>query len=214
MKVVLYGAGGHGRVVADILAVGTGTEVVGFLDDDGAQRGQRVGLLTVLGGMETLQKLRATGVTGAIVTIGANAARVSKARAVEAAGFELCSAIHPKAVVAKDVVVGVGTVIMAGAVVNPGARIGRNAIVNTGATIDHDCRLDEGVHVSPGANLAGSVEIGAGAHLGIGCCVIPDIRIGAGCTIGAGAVVVRDIPDGETWAGNPARKIERAHGPA
>jgi len=221
VKIVLYGAGGHGRVVADILAMRSGFEVVGFLDDDGARRGKAVGSLTVLGGMEQVETMRAGGVTGAIVTIGANAARMSKASEMEAAGLQLCIAIHPAAVVARDAVIGAGTVLMAGAVVNTGARIGRNVIVNTGATIDHDCNLGDGVHVSPGANLAGNVDVGTTAQLGIGCCVIPGIRIGAGCTAGAGAVVVRDIPDGETWAGNPARKIDggrdeeaRIYGPA
>jgi sugar O-acyltransferase (sialic acid O-acetyltransferase NeuD family) len=221
LKFVLYGAGGHGRVVADILAETPGADAVGFIDDDPSRHGQVVGKLRVLGGPEQLPRLRDEGVTRAIVTIGANRLRTSKAQTLIEAGLELATAIHPSAVLAPDVVVGAGTVVMAAAVMNTGTRIGRNAIINTGATVDHDCVVGDGAHVSPGVNLAGNVHLGDEAHVGIGCSVIPGVRIGAGSTVGAGAVVLRDIPPHETWVGNPARRIEHdeveekgRHGPA
>jgi sugar O-acyltransferase (sialic acid O-acetyltransferase NeuD family) len=209
VKVVLFGAGGHGRVVADILAALPGVEVVGFLDDDPGRQGQVVGSLPVLGGTARLAELRTRGVTGGIVTIGGNTVRAQKARELAEAGLDLVTAIHPSAVLAAGTIVGAGTVVMAGAVINTGTRIGRNVIINTSATVDHDCVVGDGVHISPGANLAGNVNVADQSHLGIGCCVIPGIRIGAGSTIGAGAVVVRDVPANETWAGNPAHKIDR-----
>jgi sugar O-acyltransferase (sialic acid O-acetyltransferase NeuD family) len=210
VKVVLFGAGGHGRVVADILAALAEVEVIGFLDDDPGRHGQVVGALPVLGGTGRLAALRTSGVTGGIVTIGANRVRAQRARQLAEAGLDLIRAIHPSAVVAPGAIVGAGTVVMAGAVINTGTRVGRNVIINTGATVDHDCVVGDAVHISPGANVAGNVDVADETHLGIGCCVIPGIRIGAGSTIGAGAVVVRDVPANETWAGNPARKIDRA----
>jgi UDP-N-acetylbacillosamine N-acetyltransferase len=212
VKAILYGAGGHGRVVADILAALPGIEAVGFIDDDSERHGRVLGTLTVLGGSDQLITLRDRGVSGAVVTIGANAPRSSKAAALVEVGMELITAIHPSAVLAPDVVVGPGTVIMAGVIVNAAARIGRNVIINTGATVDHECILGDGSHISPGANLAGNVDVGDGAHIGIGCSVVPGVRIGSRSTVGAGAVVLHDVPADETWAGNPARRIERHRG--
>jgi len=210
MKVLLYGASGHGRVVADILLSSlSSAQIVGFVDDDQAKQCQQVGQWPVLGNSDLLPELLARGVTGALATIGSNEVRLAKVQCLTRVGFEIVTVIHPSAVVAPDVGVGAGTVIMAGVVVNGGARIGRSAIINTGATVDHDCVLEDAVHISPGAHLAGHVYVGARAHVGIGSCIIQNIRIGEDAVIGAGAVVIRDVPPKQMAIGNPARLYSR-----
>lgn len=207
MNVLCYGASGHGRVVADILQC-AGIPVLGFIDDGPDRRGETFAGLPVFGGADALKKFPPE-TSAVVVTIGTNSARGEVARRVRSLGFRLVAAVHPRAAVASGVAVGAGTVIMAGAVVNPGTTIGENVIVNTGATIDHDCRIGNGAHVSPGAHLAGAVSVGAGAHIGIGACVIPGCSIGENAIVGAGAVVLRDVPSGATVVGNPARLLDR-----
>ena len=207
MKVILLGASGHGKVVAGIVNAIAGLEVAGFVDDDEAKAGQTVGGIKVVGRSEVLLHLLAAGIEGAIVTIGRNSIRMTRAEALSELGFELVTAIHPAAVLAIDVTVEAGTVVMAGVVINASTRIGRNVIVNTGATVDHDCVLEDGCHVSPGTHLAGGVHVGKEAHVGIGSSVIQGVRIGERSVVGAGAVVIRDVPPGETWAGIPASQI-------
>ena len=203
MKVFCYGASGHGKVVADILSL-SATELLGFVDDDALKAGTRLAGVPVLGTAASLSHLLTQG-AAAIVTIGSNQVRAAKAKELAQLGFKLATAIHPSAVVAHDIIVGAGTVIMAGVVVNCGSRIGSNVIVNTGATLDHDCTLADGVHISPGANLAGGVVIGANTHVGIRASIIQGIRIGADAIVGAGATVIRDVPCGVTVVGSPAR---------
>lgn len=206
-KLILYGASGHAKVVADIVRAARQAELAGCVDDDPSKSGRSIGTLPILGTSAVLPDLRSRQIAGAIVAIGRNDVRTAKAALLESMGFRLATAVHPRAVVAEDVVVGAGTVIMAGAVVNPGARIGRNVIVNTGATVDHDCVLEDGAHLSPGVHLAGHVIVEREAHIGIGASVIPGVRIGAASTVGANSAVIRDVPPGATVAGNPARDV-------
>lgn len=210
MKLFLYGARGHGKVVAEIIAALGIHELVGFVDDDPSKTGQSIGNLPVLGTADVLPDLKRQAVTAVIVTIGKNDVRMTKAAALRKMGFELVTAIHPAAVVAPDVRVGDGTVVMAGSVINPGVKIGQSVIINTGATVDHDCVLADGVHLSPGVHLAGNVQVGNEAHVGIGSSVIQNIVIGEKSIVGAGAVVIRDVPSGKTVVGNPARELPHA----
>lgn len=115
--------------------------------------------------------------------------------------------IHPAAWVAPDVGAGDGLQVMAGAVVQTGARLGENVIVNTGAIVDHDCILDDHAHVAPGATLSGCVHLESGVHVGTGASIIQGIRVGAGSTVGAGAVIIHHVPAGVTIAGVPAREL-------
>ncbi len=209
-KVIIWGAGGHAKVVADILRL-SGLEVVGFLDEvNSGRRGQPFFGSVVLGGAEQLDSLLHGGVRCAFVGFGNNRRRLEVGNLLESRGFELVKAIHPAAVVAADVKLGVGTMVAAGAVVNPGSGIGKNVIVNTRASIDHDCVVDDGAHVGPGASVAGSVTIGRCAWLGIGSTIIDKKHLGSDSIVGAGGVVIHDVPDGATVAGVPARMLQHA----
>jgi UDP-N-acetylbacillosamine N-acetyltransferase len=209
-KVIIWGAGGHAKVAADILRL-SGMEVVGFLDDlSSGRRGQSFFGSVVLGGAEELKSLLDRGVRCAFVGFGNNRRRVAVGDLLEARGFELAKAIQPAAVVAADVALGAGTMVAAGAIVNPGSRIGKNVIVNTRASIDHDCVAEDGVHVGPGVSVAGGVSLGRCAWLGIGSTIIDKKRVGIDSIVGAGAVVIDDVPDGATVAGVPARVLKYA----
>jgi acetyltransferase EpsM len=122
-------------------------------------------------------------------------------------GFYLATAIHPRAIVAADVSIGAGTVIVAGSVVNPGAHIGENVIINTCASIDHECIIEDGVHICPGVRLGARVRVGRAAWIGIGATIKDRVHIGPGSLIGVGAVVLSDIPGGVVAYGVPARIV-------
>ncbi len=207
VPLLVWGASGHAKVVADA-AIRSGLyEVVGFLDDVSPERaGSRVlGELAVLGGAEQLERARAGGIAHVVVGIGDNAARQRVAARAKGAGFALATVIHPAAVVADSCTLGEGSFVAAGAVLNPDVSCGTLVIVNTGATVDHDCRLGDAVHVSPGAHIAGKVTIGDRAWIGVGAAVRDGMLIGADTVVGAGAAVVHDLPAGVLAYGVPAR---------
>jgi len=208
--VILWGASGHARVVADIIRSGGSYEIAGFIDDlQPARAGETFEGAPLLGGRDALAAARENGVTHLIVAIGHCDARLEAARFAVANGFTLATAIHPSAVIATSARVGIGTVVAAHAVVNPGTVIGENVIVNTSASIDHDCTIADGVHISPRACLAGSVRVGEASWIGAGATVIDGRTIGRRSIVGAGAVVVRDIPDDVLAYGVPARIVRR-----
>jgi acetyltransferase EpsM len=207
-KLVIWGAGGHALVVADIVRLRGDYEIVGFLDDANLQRhSTQFCRAPILGGREQLDTLKGKGVEYLIFGFGHSQARLRLSALARAKGFSLATAIHPRAVVAADVPVGPGTVIVAGAVVNPGSKIGEDAIVNTSASVGHECIIEDGAHIGPGARLAGRVVVGRAAWIGINATVVGRVHIGAGSLIGAGAVVLNDIPEGVVAYGVPAEVI-------
>ena len=208
MDVVIIGAGGHGKVVADILRAAGGANPVGFVDADPALRGQSVAGLPVLGPANLLARLWQQNVRHAVVAIGDNRTRRRYGDVLRDHGFEPLSAVHPSAVVSASAALGRGVVVAANATVCTEARVGDFAIVNTAAVVDHECRVGAGVHVAPGARLAGRVRVRDEAFVGIGAIVIQCLTIGRGATVGAGAVVTRDVPDLATVVGVPARVIK------
>lgn len=210
-KLVVWGASGHAKVVADIIRLRGEYEIVGFLDDvNPLSHGGEFFGARILGGVEQLENLREQGVSYMIVGFGQCDARLKTAEIIKRNGFLLATAIHPAAVVARDVVIPCGSVVAAGAVINPGCIIGENVIINTGARVDHDCRIADGAHICPGVVLAGNVTVGKGTWVGLGANVIEKITIGAFSFIGVGSVVTGDIPDGVAAFGSPAR-VTRDH---
>jgi len=208
LPLVIWGTGGHARVVADIVRNGTEYELIGFLDDLAPERhGQRFCDAPILGGGETLDELRGRGIRHVILGVGDNATRRKLAGVVVARQFVLGLAIHPRATIASDVRIGAGTVVAAGAVVNPNATLGENVIVNTCASVDHDCVVGNTVHLSPGARLAGTVQIGDETWIGLGAVVLEGRSVGLRTLVGAGAVVTRSLPSNVVAYGAPAKVI-------
>jgi UDP-perosamine 4-acetyltransferase len=209
MDTLVIGAGGHGRVVVEILRAAGEANPVGFIDANPSLAGTQVAGIAVLGHLNVLPKVRQRKLRHAIVAIGDNAARESYCRMMTEHGFELINAIHPSAVVSPSAKLGRSVVVAAGAVVGTETTIGDGAIINTGAVVDHECEVSAFAHLCPGALLAGRVRIGQGAFVGLGAKVIQCLSVGAGATVGAGAVVIRDIPPAATAVGVPARIIRR-----
>lgn len=210
-RVFILGAGGHGRVVLDILLQRRAVEVVGFLDNNREIHGRRVDGLRVVGAIDDLPSLAPPhGVTAAIIAIGDNGVRRGLARWADALGVSLVSAIHPSATLARSASVGRNVVIAAGAVVCSNCQIGDSVILNTGCIVDHQTMVGEGAHVCPGVRIAGRVKIEPGAFVGLGATVVPKVTLGCECVVGAGAVVIEDVPPMATVVGVPARAVKLA----
>lgn len=207
---VIIGAGGHGRVVLDILLASRLYKVVGFLDSNPALHGRRMDGLPILGDMTSLSQLRPQGVTRAVVAIGDNGVRRNFAQQLEHAGFELINAIHPSANLAHTVSVGRNVVIAAGALVCAHCQIGDSVILNTGCIVDHESMIGTAVHICPGAKLAGRVTVESGAFIGVGATILQGLRIGCEAIVGGGAVVIRDVEPLTTVVGVPARVAHAA----
>lgn len=207
MDVLIIGAGGHGKVVLEILRLSRRVRVVGFLDADESLAGKRVAGVKVMGPVNLLPKFRRKKIKTAIVAIGDNRARLQYMAAAREAGFKLINAIHPRAIVSKSARLGENVVLAGGSVVCAEAQIGDGAIVNTSAVVDHECVVGPAAHICPTAALAGRVRVGEGAFIGLGAKVIQCLSIGAWTTVGAGAVVIADLPDFAKAVGVPARIV-------
>jgi sugar O-acyltransferase (sialic acid O-acetyltransferase NeuD family) len=198
-SVYLYGAGGHGKVVLDVLLAENKYVVKGILDD--APKSDSMFAIPIKENFNK-QKLQAKN---CIVAIGDNQIRKN---IVSSLNTNFVMTIHPSAVVSKFAKIGVGTQIMAAVVVNPDVIIGDHCIINTGAIVEHDCKLGDYVHLAPNACLGGNVTIGENTLIGIGASVIPNVVIGKNVSVGAGAVVLEDIPDYAVVVGVPAKIIK------
>lgn len=205
MKCVVIGAGGHGRVVLDILIRAGQHEPVGFIDSDPRLLGRRIDGRRILGDLGDLPRLASeNGIGGAVVAIGNNGVRREFAERIEALGMVLVNAIHPSANIASSAILGRNVVVAAGALVCAHCAIGDSVILNTGCIIDHETMIGTASHICPGARLAGRVTVESGAFVGIGATVIQNIRVGCEATIGAGAVVINDVDALDTVVGVPA----------
>ena len=209
MNIVIVGAGGHGKVVLDILRRDPDVKVIGFVDDDKTSHGKIIDGIPVLGGLSSLPELIPLyKMDGATIAIGDNIVRARLFDKMKELGLKPQRAIHPDALIARDVEIGEGVVIAAGVAISVGTRIGNNVIINTGVVIDHDNIIEDHTHISPGVNLAGRVTVGKYTQVGLGATVVEDLTIGGNTTIGAGAVVLSDVPANATAVGVPARVIK------
>ena len=204
-NLLILGAGGHGRVVADAAESSGNWDKISFTDDKFPQlkmsgRWPIIGMISDLPGFYSEWQ-------DVVVAIGTNSLRLELLKHCMDVGFNIVSVIHPSAQIAQDVSIGQGTVVFANAAVNTGAGLGQGCIINTATSIDHDCALADGVNLSPGVHLGGAVSIGARSWLGIGSSVINNIQIGSEVIVGAGAAVISNIRDKVTVVGVPAKEI-------
>lgn len=203
-KLFIIGAGGHGRVVADI-ALKNGYTDVTFLDDNAT--GSCMGL-PIQGTLMAAEELNDCA-SDFVIGVGNNQIRQQIAEAHPSLHY--VTLIHPTAILGTQVKVGCGTVVMAGAIINPCVEIGKHCIVNSAAVVEHDNVLDDYVHISPGAALGGTVHVGDCTHIGIGSTIRNNINICSGCIVGAGAVVVKDIIVPGKYIGVPVVRLDEGN---
>lgn len=198
-NVVIIGAGGHAKVIADIV-IKSKDRLLGFLDDN------KVGTVfqdySVIGKVADVKKFADENCF--IIGIGSNAVREKIANSLNARWY---TAIHPSAQISLGATVGEGSTVMAGAIINADSKIGRHSIVNTRASVDHDCFVSDFAHISPAATLCGTVFVGERTHIGAGTTVKNNISICSDVTVGCGAAVVKNIDSAGTYVGTPAKKL-------
>lgn len=192
----LYGASGHGKVIAEI-AEDNNVVVEAFIDENIFK--------DTIFNYPIIHDLPSKEIE-VIISIGNN--RIRKEIVSMNQYFSYKKLIHPKTSISKRSSIDEGSVVMAGVSINTDVIVGKHCIINTNASIDHECIIGDYVHISPNVALAGKVEINEGSHIGIGATIIQGIKIGKWTTIGAGSVVIKDVPDNAVVVGNPARIIK------
>lgn len=200
-RLAIIGAGGHGKVAADIARLNEYQEIV-FLDDDISLT--HCGSYCVKGTGEEAVWFAGQGYD-LFIAVGSAATRQKIQERLEGEKIHPVTLIHPSSVIGEEVTIGSGSVVMAGAVINSGSRIGKGSIINTCASVDHDCIVEDFVHISVGAHLAGTVRVGCRTWIGIGAVVSNNLSICSDCIIGAGAVVISDLSENGVYVGVPAK---------
>jgi sugar O-acyltransferase (sialic acid O-acetyltransferase NeuD family) len=202
-KLLIIGASGHGKVVADIARKMNKWERIAFLDDNEYIQ-ESLGIEVLGKSVDAFKYIKEFDL---FVAIGNNDIRARIQNSLLAEGASIPLLVHPNSTIGEQVAVGKGTAIMAGVVINSSTKIGNGCIVNTAATIDHDNWIDDYVHISPGVHLAGTVKIGQKSWLGIGAAVSNNVSITSNCKIGAGAVVINNITESGNYVGVPVRRV-------
>lgn len=200
-EVIIIGASGHGKVIADIV-LKSGDRIVGFLDDNSYLSEKFIGF-SILGGINNYKKYKQCLF---VIAIGDAVIREKIVNKMKGANWY--TAIHPSAIISSiDVEIGMGTVVMANAVINSGTKIGKHCIINTSAVVEHDNYIEDFVHISVGAKLAGTIHVGKNTWIGIGANVSNNLSICENCMIGAGAVIIKNIEKAGTYVGVPVKQI-------
>ena len=209
-RLVLLGAGGHFKVVVDIIE--KQFDIIGVTDADLAKHNSNYYGINVIGDDGILSRLYSEGVSNALVTLGSigdSSVRKKLYFMARGMGFKMINVVSFDSIISKSVVMGTGNFISDRAIMHADTIIGNNVIINTGSIIEHDCVIEDHVHVSPGAMLAGGVKVGEGSHIGLGASIIQGVTVGRNCIVGAGAVVLNDIEDNSVCGGVPARVIRK-----
>ena len=198
-EIFVFGASGHSKVVIDVIERQGRYRICHVIDDNPVCKGSVFRGYRVLGDRHEL--LARGAADRGIVAVGVNSVRREIVTWLREHNFGFVSAVHPDAVLGRDVSVAPGSVVMAGVVINTDSQIGEHCIINSGASVDHDCIIHDFAHIAPGTTLCGTVQVGAGTLVGAGTTVLPNCRIGTGAVIGAGTVVKNDIGDAMTAIG-------------
>ncbi len=195
-KIAIYGAGGHGKVVADIAKT---LDFDPFFVDDGDNEWMS---------FDRFLQYHSNHDVSMALGVGDNITRKEIYNRLTEYDISITTLIHPSAIIAPGVNIGTGTVVMPGVIINTQSQIGNGVIINTAAVIDHECTISDFVHLSPRATLAGGVKVGEKTHIGLGASIIQNIKIGTESVIGAGTVVIEDLPSRITAVGIPARVVK------
>lgn len=209
-SLLIFGAGSHGKVVADAAIQSGKWERIVFADDKYPSLDTNLGC-PVVANLHDARSMSAS-YPDAVVALGNNDERLALARELAELGFAMPPVVHPRATVASTAAIDGAAVVFANSVIQPDSSIGFAVIVNTAATVDHDCSISEGVHIGPGVHLAGGISIGACTWVGIGSSVIQNLRIGHHVTIGAGSCVIGDVEDCSVVMGVPAKSAGKRNG--
>lgn len=193
LKLGIFGAGGHAKVVADTAWRTNHYIPVAFYDDDASlhQTEHYRGLKTRGHFDRLLSDLESKELDAAFVAIGNNDVRATLGQQILEKGFSLATLVDPNAVLSPSVILGSGTLVVAGAIINADTRVGSHVIINTSASVDHDCVIEDGVHIAPNATLCGGVMIGSRTLIGVGSILIPNVHFPNDSTLGAGGVVTK-----------------------
>ncbi len=206
--VILLGAGGHAKVLLDIL-LEQNVEIIGIAEKDGTDKSAGVYGVPVIGSDSDVERYSPDTIelVNGIGSIGSTVLRHRIYEKFKQQGYRFRQVVHPTAIVSRRAELCEGVQVMAGAVINIGTRVGENSIINTRASVDHDCVIAAHVHIAPGVTLSGGVSVGDGSHIGTGAAVVQGVEIGANVIVGAGAIVLKNVYDGRTVCGVPANEI-------
>ncbi|WCT55359.1 acetyltransferase [Paenibacillus kyungheensis] len=206
MSYIIYGAGGHAKVIIDILHANH-EMIIGVVDD--YFKAKEFKGIPVLGKSEDIKRIvKDYPDARFLVAIGNNNIRMNIVKQLEYFNIKWGTAIHPSAIIGSEVTIGEGTVMMPNVVVNADSVIGKHTILNTATTVDHDCSIADYVHLSPGVHTAGGVSIGERTHIGIAASLIPGVHVGKDTIVGASSCVLSDLPDEIVAVGCPAKMIK------
>lgn len=204
-NIIIIGAGGHSKVVQDIVRSLNQYKIYAILDDAFSTTVEKEGI--IYSSIHYLRKLNVNNYYF-VIAIGDNRVRQNIAKRISIPSSQYATLIHPSVVISESSNIAKGTVVMPNAVINAHSNIGQHCIINSNAVVEHDNFLEDLVHISPGVVLSGGVKVGEGSHIGSGSVTIPNIKIGSWSTIGAGAVVIKNIPKYVTAVGVPAKIIK------
>lgn len=210
--IVIIGAGGHAKVIADIILkrkelLNEKLNIVGFLDDGYKNlKYTKIFDIPILGDTSLIERLEQEKEYNYVIGIGSNEIREKISSKFSNLNYDI--AIHPKSVIGTDVIIKEGTVVMANTIVNSGTKIGKHCILNTGSVIEHDNKIEDYCHISPNSTLCGTVKVGRNSWIGAGSTIIQNRNIGENSMIGAGSVIIRDTPNNCIVVGNPGKIIK------
>lgn len=209
-EIIIIGAGGHAKVIIDIILqrkknLNDNLVIKGILDDTFKENEEKKMFgIPIIGKINKILELPSD--IYYIIAIGNNGIRKKIAQNYKKINY--ITLVHPRAIVAENVSLEVGTVVMAGSIVNSYTKIGKHCIINTASVIEHDNIIKDYVHISPGATLCGGIIVEEETWIGAGSIIIQGLKIGKKVIIGAGAVTIKDVEDFSTIIGIPAKNIK------